>query len=75
MPHLVARFRVRTLTLPIAIVSLSLMAYGTPTAAAAQKTVPSTPVIIGQPLSPPKVPQLAVFVAEDLGFFENGVAP
>ncbi len=30
MPHLDARFRVRTLTLTIAIVSLSLMAYGTP---------------------------------------------
>ena len=55
--------------------SLSLIAYGGSIAGASiarsGSTVPSTPVIIGQPLSPPKVPQLAVFVAENLGYFEK----
>lgn len=53
--------------------SLSLIMTGSTIAGASPKsrTVASTPVIIGQPLSPPKVPQLAVFVAENLGYFEK----
>ena len=57
----------------IAAVTMIAVVVGSSTAGAAanSENVSSTPVIIGVPLSPPKVPQLAVYVAENLGFFEK----
>src|SRR5487761_1463953 len=42
---------------------------GTGSSASGAKGVPWTTVILGQPLSPPKVPQQAAFVAQAEGFF------
>lgn len=44
---------------------------GITTTTAATATVRSTGIIIGEPLSPPKVPQLAVYVATALGYFHK----
>ena len=73
MKHSAVRPLVRILAVSAALGALSFGIVGLPPTGAAplSRTVPSTPVIIGEPLSPPKVPQLAVFVAEDLGFFQR----
>ena len=51
-----------------ALVALPLAAVGT-AGASAHPRAAATSIIIGEPLSPPLVPQQAVFIAKELGFF------
>lgn len=55
-----------------AIVSLGLAACGSSggsTSASAHSHVPLTTVNLGEPLSPPQIPQMAPYIAKDLGYF------